>query len=81
MLLVRASDPAALKDKKGNPVIRPYTPISPSDHKGELVFLIKKYDTGNASKHIHDLKASHVLCLDIRSAPYDTVLRKERPLP
>lgn len=59
-LVVKSSDPEALKDKKGKPIIRPYTPISPSDAKGELALLVKKYDNGNASKHIHDLKVRRV---------------------
>ena len=56
--MVQAADPEALKDKKGNPVIRPYTPISAADNTGELAFLIKKYETGVMSKHIHTLKVS-----------------------
>ena len=63
-LTVRASDPEALKDAKGNPIIRPYTPISAPDEKGVLTLLVKKYENGNASKHIHSLKASvRHLCL------------------
>ncbi|TRM61635.1 hypothetical protein BD626DRAFT_501716 [Schizophyllum amplum] len=45
-----------LKDDNGKPVIRPYTPVSPSDKPGELSILIKKYDTGKASKFIHEMK-------------------------
>ncbi|KAF8215790.1 ferredoxin reductase-like protein, partial [Mycena galopus ATCC 62051] len=55
-VVVQAADPEALKDKKGNTVTRPYTPISAADNTGELTFLIKKYETGVMSKHIHDLK-------------------------
>ncbi|KAF5332468.1 hypothetical protein D9611_005133 [Ephemerocybe angulata] len=55
-LLVKSSDPEALKDAKGKPVIRPYTPTSLPDQKGELTLLVKKYDEGKASKHIHELK-------------------------
>jgi len=55
-LVVKSSDPEALKDAKGKPIVRPYTPISPSDKEGELVLMIKKYENGNASKHIHSLK-------------------------
>jgi cytochrome-b5 reductase len=54
-LLVKASNEALL-DGKGKPIVRPYTPISPSDHRGELAFLIKRYDQGNMSKHISSLK-------------------------
>ncbi|KAI5898869.1 ferredoxin reductase-like protein [Schizophyllum commune H4-8] len=45
-----------LLDDKGKPVIRPYTPITPSDKQGELSILIKKYDTGKMSKHIFEMK-------------------------
>ncbi|KAG5340556.1 hypothetical protein C0989_001242 [Termitomyces sp. Mn162] len=60
-LVVKASDPEALKDAKGKPVIRPYTPISSPDHKGDFSLLIKKYETGNASKYIHELKEGDTL--------------------
>ncbi|KAJ6469570.1 cytochrome-b5 reductase [Mycena vitilis] len=60
-VVVKASDPEALKDKKGNPVVRPYTPVSAADNTGELVFLIKKYETGVMSKYIHSLKAGDSL--------------------
>jgi len=62
-VVVRSSDPEALKDPKGKPIIRPYTPISPSDKEGELVFLIKKYDNGNASKYIHSMKPGESLSI------------------
>lgn len=55
-VLVKAAEPEALNDPKGNPVIRPYTPVSSADKTGELVFVIKKYDTGVMSKYIHSLK-------------------------
>ncbi|CDO68486.1 hypothetical protein BN946_scf184499.g11 [Trametes cinnabarina] len=48
--------PNPLLDSKGKPIIRPYTPISPSDLPGELTFLIKRYDTGKMSKYIHELQ-------------------------
>lgn len=60
-LVVKSSDPEALQDAKGKPIVRPYTPISASDKEGELVLLIKKYDDGNASKHIHSLKPGETL--------------------
>lgn len=49
------------KDEKGQPMCRPYTPISASDLEGELTFIIKKYETGMVSKHIHSLKAGDTL--------------------
>ena len=58
-LVVRSSDPKALTDAKGKPIIRPYTPISPPDLKGELILLIKRYENGNQSKYIHSLKVSY----------------------
>ncbi|KAF9270869.1 cytochrome-b5 reductase [Marasmius fiardii PR-910] len=62
-LVVKSSDPEALKDAKGKPIIRPYTPISPPDTPGELTLLIKKYEQGNASKHIHSLKVGDTLAM------------------
>lgn len=59
-LVVKSSDPSALVNDKGQPIIRPYTPISPPDLPGELTLLVKKYDNGNASKYIHSLKVSAV---------------------
>lgn len=44
------ADESGPKDSKGNPITRPYTPISPSNTRGEVTFLIKKYDTGKARK-------------------------------
>ncbi|KAK7063910.1 NADH-cytochrome b5 reductase [Favolaschia claudopus] len=55
-VVVQAEDPEALKDKKGNPVVRPYTPISAAENTGEIAFLIKRYETGVMSKHFHTLK-------------------------
>lgn len=46
---------------KGNNVIRPYTPISDVDAKGVLEFVIKKYDGGKMSSHVHDLKPNDTL--------------------
>ncbi|KAI9459674.1 hypothetical protein BJY52DRAFT_1186290 [Lactarius psammicola] len=56
LVVVRASEGAdgAPLDKKGNPVIRPYTPISRPEHEGELVLLIKKYESGVISKYVHE---------------------------
>ncbi|KIM70042.1 hypothetical protein SCLCIDRAFT_1207315 [Scleroderma citrinum Foug A] len=52
-----------LKDANGKPIIRPYTPISPSDVEGELAFLIKKYENGNVSKYIHSLSPGDTLAV------------------
>lgn len=46
---------------KGNNVIRPYTPISDVDEKGIIEFIVKKYDGGKMSSHIHDLKPNDTL--------------------
>ncbi|KAJ7459030.1 cytochrome-b5 reductase [Mycena galericulata] len=63
-VIVKAADGAEpLKDKKGNPVVRPYTPISTAENSGELTFLIKKYETGVMSKYIHSLKAGDSLAI------------------
>lgn len=42
--------------EKGNNVIRPYTPISDSDQKGTIDFVIKTYENGKFSKHLWNLK-------------------------
>lgn len=80
-VIVKASDPEALKDAKGKPVIRPYTPISPSDHPGELTFLIKKYPTGLGSVHIHSLKPGDSLSIKgpIPKFPYKSKAIQEIP--
>ncbi|KAK0481484.1 cytochrome-b5 reductase [Armillaria novae-zelandiae] len=62
-LVVKSSDPAALVDAKGKPIIRPYTPVSQPDEKGILSLLVKKYEDGNASKHIHSLKEGDTLAV------------------
>ncbi len=56
LVVVRASEGAdgAPLDKKGNSVVRPYTPISRPEHEGELVLLIKKYESGTISKYVHE---------------------------
>ncbi|KAL9716610.1 hypothetical protein Ac2012v2_001060 [Leucoagaricus gongylophorus] len=60
---IKASDPEALKGPNGKPVVRPYTPISPPEHLGEITFLVKKYDTGNMSKYIHSLKEGEAIAI------------------
>ncbi|KAJ7724215.1 cytochrome-b5 reductase [Mycena metata] len=71
-VLVTAAESEALKDPKGNPVVRPYTPVSSADNTGELVFVIKKYDTGVMSKYIHSLKPGDSLAIKgpIAKFPY-----------
>ncbi|KAJ7361354.1 cytochrome-b5 reductase [Mycena albidolilacea] len=71
-VVVQAADPEALKDKKGNPVVRPYTPTSAADNTGEIEFLIKKYETGVMSKYIHSLKPGDSLKIKgpIHKFPY-----------
>ena len=55
--------PTPLVGKNGKPIIRPYTPISPSDLEGELTFLVKKYDQGKMSKYFHELKPGETLAI------------------
>jgi cytochrome-b5 reductase len=38
------------------PVIRPYTPISDVDQQGTVDFIIKKYEKGPMSSHMHDME-------------------------
>jgi cytochrome-b5 reductase len=49
LVLVKAADDAGPKDKKGNQIVRPYTPVSAPETPGEVSFLIKKYDTGKVA--------------------------------
>jgi cytochrome-b5 reductase len=66
LVMVRASEGAddVPLDKKGKPVVRPYTPISQPEHEGELVLLIKKYESGVISKYVHErLKPGSTLAI------------------
>ncbi|OAK97692.1 ferredoxin reductase-like protein [Phaeosphaeriaceae sp. SRC1lsM3a] len=38
------------------PVIRPYTPISDVDQQGSVDFIIKKYEKGPMSSHMHNME-------------------------
>ncbi|KAI0728438.1 cytochrome-b5 reductase [Fomitopsis betulina] len=53
----------ALRDDKGKPVHRPYTPISPNDLPGEVKFLIKRYEGGKMSQYIHSLKPGEPIAI------------------
>ncbi|CCE83673.1 Piso0_004258 [Millerozyma farinosa CBS 7064] len=46
---------------KGNNVIRPYTPTSDIEEKGYIELVIKKYDEGKMSSHIHSLNVNDTL--------------------
>lgn len=56
-----STSPSPLQTNEGKPVIRPYTPVSPSSQEGELTFLIKRYEEGKMSQHIHGLKVGESL--------------------
>lgn len=43
------------------PVVRPYTPISPSDEPGYMDLLVKHYPNGKASTHLHSLSPGESL--------------------
>ncbi|KAF9181180.1 NADH-cytochrome b5 reductase, partial [Haplosporangium sp. Z 27] len=45
----------------GKPVIRPYTPTSDADLTGSFDFVIKHYEAGPMSTHIHNLKPGDTL--------------------
>jgi hypothetical protein len=62
--MIRAGDEKAIVDDKGNPIARPYTPISASEKPGEVEFLIKKYDTGKVTPYLHNMKVSPFGVLD-----------------
>lgn len=46
---------------KGSNVIRPYTPVSDTEQAGTIDFVVKKYEGGKMSSHIHDLKPNDTL--------------------
>ncbi|PWN52216.1 ferredoxin reductase-like protein [Violaceomyces palustris] len=54
-ILLKAADDS-VKDKEGKSVIRPYTPTSSPDTAGEIELLVKKYENGLMTTHIHNLK-------------------------
>ncbi|KAG0201208.1 NADH-cytochrome b5 reductase [Mortierella sp. GBA30] len=47
----------------GKPVIRPYTPTSYADQTGSFDFVIKRYEGGPMSSHIHSLKPGDTLAV------------------
>lgn len=63
-----------LVGKNGKPIVRPYTPVSPSDQEGEFTFLIKRYEEGKMSQHIHSLKPGDKLGImgPIMKIPYNS---------
>ncbi|KAF9108706.1 NADH-cytochrome b5 reductase [Mortierella sp. GBA35] len=58
----------------GKPVIRPYTPTSDHDHTGSFDFVIKHYEGGPMSSHIHGLKPGDTLAVKgpISKHPFKT---------
>ncbi|KAF9131896.1 NADH-cytochrome b5 reductase [Mortierella sp. 14UC] len=58
----------------GKPVIRPYTPTSDVDQTGSFDFVIKRYEGGPMSSHIHGLKPGDTLSVKgpISKHPFKT---------
>ncbi|PKI84543.1 cytochrome-b5 reductase [Malassezia vespertilionis] len=54
-ILVRGAEDEP-KDGKGNPVFRPYTPISAPETKGIMELLIKHYPNGKMTEYLKTLK-------------------------
>jgi cytochrome-b5 reductase len=48
-------------DEKGQPFVRPYTPIDSMPKDGQMVFVVKSYKTGNLSKCLANLKEGDVV--------------------
>ncbi|KAF8951965.1 NADH-cytochrome b5 reductase [Podila verticillata] len=48
---------------EGKAVIRPYTPTSDATQKGQFDLIVKRYDAGVMSAHIHNLKIGDTLAL------------------
>jgi cytochrome-b5 reductase len=61
--VTKAANEDDLRDDKGKPVIRPYTPVTTPDAEGHVDFLVKKYENGVMSKHIHSLKPGDSLAI------------------
>lgn len=59
-------------------VIRPYTPVSTPDTVGHFDLMIKRYEQGNMSKHIHSLKVGDKLLVKgpIAKYPYKANMKK-----
>lgn len=62
-VVVKASGEEGLKDKNGKDVIRPYTPTSSPETAGHIDFLVKKYQGGLMTTHIHNLKPGDKLAI------------------
>ncbi|PPQ77949.1 hypothetical protein CVT25_015424 [Psilocybe cyanescens] len=73
---VRASNPDHLKDDKGEPFFRPFTPISPPDAVGELVLLVKRYEAGNVSKYNSNTTSAVFINTEIPVQEGDTLAFK-----
>ncbi|WRT65297.1 uncharacterized protein IL334_002240 [Kwoniella shivajii] len=50
-----------VKDDKGKPVIRPYTPVSSTEQKGSIDLMIKEYPTGKLTPYISSMKPGQQL--------------------
>ncbi|EOR01999.1 hypothetical protein E3P92_00918 [Wallemia ichthyophaga] len=62
LVVCKAADDSVTGDN-GKPVMRPYTPISTADKRGSIDFLIKKYDDGKFTPHVHGLKPGDQLAI------------------
>jgi len=62
----------------GKPTIRPYTPISTEEQRGYFDLLIKVYEKGNMSRHIHSLHPGDYLEVKgpIAKIPYTANMKK-----
>ncbi|WVQ62900.1 uncharacterized protein L199_001049 [Kwoniella botswanensis] len=61
-LLVRSPQgEGEIKDDKGKPVIRPYTPVSSNEQKGSIDLLIKEYKDGKLTPFISSLQPGQQL--------------------
>ncbi|WFD35810.1 cytochrome-b5 reductase [Malassezia cuniculi] len=52
-----------VKDENGKPVVRPYTPIEPTDTKGHIDLLIKHYPNGKMTQYLKSLKVGDEVSL------------------
>ena len=49
------------KGPNDKPTLRPYTPVSDEDTRGHMDLIVKRYEGGPMSSHIHDLKIDETL--------------------
>ncbi|KAL1855246.1 hypothetical protein Daus18300_011152 [Diaporthe australafricana] len=60
------------------PVLRPYTPITPSDTQGHMDLLVKRYPQGKQSTHLHSLVAGDSVMFAVCIPGYSWTANKHK---